>query len=135
MLEAQLPKVEPESRGSVVILRLRGIDELGLSFVAVFDRCLTDLEQNDSALWFMIAGEQIRSQLKAGGLLERLGPIASTRARSGSARPCTARMTMPRNGCVNGGDPLWRCHRHQRRDIGPAQSRTASGSASRSRTW
>ena len=74
VLEAQLPKVGPESRGSVVILRLRGIDELGLSFVAVFDRYLTDLEQNGSALWFVIAGERIRDQLEAGGLLSRLGP-------------------------------------------------------------
>jgi len=72
VLEAQLPKVASESRGSVVLLRLRGVDELGLSFVAVFDRYLTDLEQNDSALWFVIAGERIRSQLEAGGLLARL---------------------------------------------------------------
>ncbi|GAA1762877.1 SulP family inorganic anion transporter [Agromyces humatus] len=74
VLEAQLPKVVPTSQGTVVILRLRGIDELGLSFVAVFDRYLNDLEQNGSTLWFVIAGERIRGQLEAGGLLDRLGP-------------------------------------------------------------
>ncbi len=42
--------------------------------VAVLDRYLDDLEQHDSTLWLVVAGERLADQLAAGGLLERLGP-------------------------------------------------------------
>ena len=74
VFEALLPKVDDDTRGSVVIVRLRGIDDLGLSSVAVLDRYLDDLEQHDSTLWLVVAGERLADQLAAGGLLERLGP-------------------------------------------------------------
>jgi SulP family sulfate permease len=74
VFEALLPKVDDRTRGSVVIARLRGIDDLGLSSVAVLGRYLDDLEQHDSTLWLVIAGDRIKGQLGAGGLLERLGP-------------------------------------------------------------
>ncbi|KRE29450.1 sulfate transporter [Agromyces sp. Soil535] len=74
VFEAQLPKVGADSRGSVVILRLRGIDELGLSSIAVLGRYLDDLEEHDSTLWLVVASDRVRDQLGAGGLLERLGP-------------------------------------------------------------
>jgi sulfate permease, SulP family len=74
VFEAQLPNAEADSRGSVVILRLRGIDELGLSSIAVLGRYLDDLEQHDSTLWLVVASDRVRDQLEAGGLLERLGP-------------------------------------------------------------
>lgn len=74
VFDEQLPKVGPDSRGSVVIFRLRGIDELGLSLVAVLERYLTDLEREGSTLWLVVAGDRIRNQLAAGGLLDRLGP-------------------------------------------------------------
>jgi len=74
VFEAQLPKVDEGSSGSVVIVRLRGVDEIGLSLVAVLGRYLDDLEHRGSTLWLVIAGERIRNQLAAGGLLERLGP-------------------------------------------------------------
>ena len=48
VFEGLLPKVDDRTRGSVVIVRLRGIDDLGLSSVAVLDRYLDDLEQHDS---------------------------------------------------------------------------------------
>jgi SulP family sulfate permease len=73
VFEEQLPKVEADSIGSVVIFRLRGIDELGLSLVAVLERYLADLEQRGSTLWLVVAGERITNQLAAGGLLDRLG--------------------------------------------------------------
>ena len=60
-------------RDSVVILRLRGIDEVGLTFVAVLDRYLTDLERHGSTLWVVISSERVLSHLKAGGLYDRLG--------------------------------------------------------------
>ena len=74
VFEALLPKVDDRTRWSVVIVRLRGIDDLGLSSVAVLGRYLDDLEQHDSTLWLVVAGDRIRGQLGAGGLLERLGP-------------------------------------------------------------
>jgi SulP family sulfate permease len=73
VFEAQLPAVADDSRGSVVILRLRGIDELGLSSVAVLERYLDDLEAHDSSLWLVVTGDRVRALLGAGGLLERLG--------------------------------------------------------------
>ncbi|TYL53748.1 SulP family inorganic anion transporter [Agromyces mariniharenae] len=74
VFDEQLPKVDDASRGSVVIFRLRGIDELGLSLVAVLERYLDELEQRGSTLWLVVAGDRIRNQLAAGGLLDRLGP-------------------------------------------------------------
>jgi SulP family sulfate permease len=73
VFEAQLPKVEDDSRGSVVIVRLRGIDEIGLSLIAVLGRYLDDLERHDSTLWLTVTSDRVLGQLRAGGLLDRLG--------------------------------------------------------------
>lgn len=73
VFEAQLPAVADDSRGSAVILRLRGIDELGLSSVAVLERYLDDLEAHDSSLWLVVTGDRVRELLAVGGLLERIG--------------------------------------------------------------
>ena len=72
-VEEQLPKVDDDSRDSVVILRLRGIDEVGLTFVAVLDRYLTDLEKHGSTLWLVLSSERVLTHLRAGGLYDRLG--------------------------------------------------------------
>jgi SulP family sulfate permease len=72
-VEEQLPKIDDDSRDSVVILRLRGIDEVGLTFVAVLDRYLTDLQKHGSTLWLVISSERVLTHLKAGGLYDRLG--------------------------------------------------------------
>jgi len=74
VFESQLPKVDDDSRGSVVIFRLRGVDAIGLSLVEVLERYLGDLEQRGSTLWLVVAGERVRIPLAAGGLLDRLGP-------------------------------------------------------------
>jgi SulP family sulfate permease len=73
VFEAQLPAVADDSVGSAVIMRLRGIDELGLSSVAVLERYLTDLEAHDSSLWLVVPSDRVRELLAAGGLLDRLG--------------------------------------------------------------
>ncbi|MDR6906012.1 SulP family sulfate permease [Agromyces sp. 3263] len=73
VFEAQLPAVADDSVGSAVIVRLRGIDELGLSSVAVLERYLDDLEAHDSSLWLVVTGDRVRELLAAGGLLERIG--------------------------------------------------------------
>lgn len=74
VFEAQLPAVDADSRGSVVIVRLRGIDEIGLSLIAVLGRYLDDLERHGSTLWLSVASDRVVDQLRAGGLLDRLGP-------------------------------------------------------------
>ena len=74
VFEAQLPKVEADSRGSVVIVRLRGIDEIGLSLIAVLGRYLDELERHGSTLWLAVSSDRVLDQLRAGGLLDRLGP-------------------------------------------------------------
>jgi sulfate permease, SulP family len=74
VFEGQLPEVRDDSRGSVVIIRLRGVDAIGLSLVEVLERYLHDLEQSGSTLWLVVAGERVRVPLAAGGLLDRLGP-------------------------------------------------------------
>ena len=40
----------------------------------LLERYLTDLEREGSTLWLVVAGDRIRNQLAAGGLLDRLGP-------------------------------------------------------------
>jgi SulP family sulfate permease len=72
-LEEQLPKVDDDSRGSVVVMRLRGIDEVGLTFVSVLDRYLTELEKRGSTLRLVVSSERVLTHLQAGGLVDRLG--------------------------------------------------------------
>lgn len=73
-LEEQLPKVGEDSRGSVVVLRLRGIDEVGLTFTAVLDRYLTALEEHGSTMRLVVHSDRVLTHLQAGGLVDRLGP-------------------------------------------------------------
>lgn len=72
-VEEQLPEVDEDSRDSVVILRMRGIDEVGLTFVGVLDRYLSELEQHGSTLRLVISSDRVLTHLKAGGLYDRLG--------------------------------------------------------------
>jgi SulP family sulfate permease len=72
-VDEQLPEVDEDSRDSVVILRLRGIDEVGLTFVGVLDRYLTELEQHGSTMRLVISSDRVLTHLKAGGLYDRLG--------------------------------------------------------------
>ena len=80
-----------DSRGSVVIVRLRGIDELGLSS----SRCSTATSTTSnstaprSGSWSRVNGSPTSSLPAACSIAS--APIASTRARSGSARRCTGR--------------------------------------------
>ena len=86
-VDEQLPNVDDDSRGSVVILRMRGIDEVGLTFVGVLDRYLTELEKHGSTLRLVISSERVLTPPQGGWPLRppRRGS-GSTRAPSGSAR-------------------------------------------------
>jgi SulP family sulfate permease len=56
------------------VLRLRGIDEVGLTFTAVLDRYLTALEERGSTMRLVVHSDRVLMHLQAGGLLDRLGP-------------------------------------------------------------
>ncbi|RXZ45865.1 SulP family inorganic anion transporter [Agromyces binzhouensis] len=73
VFEARLPRVAPTSTGSVVILRLRGVDQLGLSLVEVLRRYAVDLRDRGSALRLVVTTEEVVSQLRHGGVTEVVG--------------------------------------------------------------
>ncbi len=71
LLRAQLPQVTAGSAGSVVIIRLRGIDQLGLSIVDVLRSYAEQLAGVGSELRLVVSSETVRRQLLAaeGGLI------------------------------------------------------------------
>ena len=73
VFEAQLPQVEPQSMGSVVVLRLRGTQDLGSTFVQALTRYRDRLEVVGSHLVLAGLGDRVLAQLSATGALEALG--------------------------------------------------------------
>ena len=71
--ERQLPEVTAASTHSVVIVRLRGVDEVGLSFVEVLRRYARDLRAVDSGLKLVVSEARVIRQLEAGGLRAEMG--------------------------------------------------------------
>ncbi len=71
--EEALPAVTADSRGSVVIVRLRGRTELGSTFTDVLARYAATLAAADSKLMLVSTSERIDEQLAATGLLASLG--------------------------------------------------------------
>lgn len=72
-LEQQMPAVTPESRRSVVILRIRGADEIGATLTEVLGRYMDTLDDVGSKLVLVTDNPHIRRQLIATGAMERLG--------------------------------------------------------------
>ncbi|GAA1479129.1 SulP family inorganic anion transporter [Nocardioides aestuarii] len=73
VLEQQLPRITPEGSGSVVILRLRGVDQLGLTLIDVLRRYAADLEAHGGRLKLVLGNERALRQLRAEGLVDQLG--------------------------------------------------------------
>ncbi len=73
VLEAQLPRVTPGSTGSVVVLRLRGKQELGSTFIGVVRRYSSELEAVGSRLHLAGVSEGVLRQLDATGTTAALG--------------------------------------------------------------
>lgn len=71
--EQQLPKITRASKGSVVVVRLRGVDELGLSLIAVLRRYAARLIAQGGALKLVISSERALMQLEREGLPELIG--------------------------------------------------------------
>ncbi len=74
VFEAALPAVGTGSRGSVVILRLRGRTDLGTTFMDVLHRYALSLRQAGSRLVIVSANERILDQLEATGTVAVIGP-------------------------------------------------------------
>jgi SulP family sulfate permease len=73
VLEAQLPRVTPGSEGAVVIIRLRGIDHLGLTLVDVLRRYALHLAGEGATLKLVLSGDRVVRQARAEGLTDLLG--------------------------------------------------------------
>jgi SulP family sulfate permease len=76
VFESQLPAVSPESRGSVVLLRLRGRTDLGTTFMDVLRRYAISLQQVGSRLMLVSTNPEIEQQLKVAGIEAVIGSDA-----------------------------------------------------------
>ena len=94
--EAQLPAVTERSLGSVVVLRLRGKEDLGSTFIGVLTRYAQALRAADSYLVLAGVHDSVLRQLTATGAMDVLGrdnvfpaqadvglSLANARARAG----------------------------------------------------
>jgi len=73
VFEHQLPAVSRESKGAVVIIRLRGTDQIGLSLIEVLHRFAHDLHDADASLKLVISEKLVFDQVQASGLADELG--------------------------------------------------------------
>lgn len=73
VFEAALPAIVGESRGSVVILRLRGRTDLGTTFMDVLHRYALALQAVGSKLAVVTAGERVQDQLTVAGITDAIG--------------------------------------------------------------
>ncbi len=80
VFEAQLPRIEPATRRSVVVLRLRGRDQIGLALVEVLRRYARVLDEHDSRLFVITTSDRVTGQMAAGGLIGEIGEDAVYRA-------------------------------------------------------
>jgi SulP family sulfate permease len=72
-LRDRLPAAADDSRGSVVILRMRGVDEIGLSLIAVLREYAATLAAHDCSLVLTLGNDRVLGQLRHEGLVEALG--------------------------------------------------------------
>ncbi|MWB97929.1 SulP family inorganic anion transporter [Agromyces seonyuensis] len=80
VFERALPAFTPTTTRSVVIVRLRGVEQIGLSLVGVLRRYAHELADRDSRLVLVVSEEKVLAQLDAGGLLAELGPEGLVRS-------------------------------------------------------
>jgi SulP family sulfate permease len=73
LFEEQLPKVTEETHNTVVVLLLRGYDNLGSTFLTVLERYMSDLRDHQSKLILSGANPHILEQLEKTGLIRKLG--------------------------------------------------------------
>jgi sulfate permease, SulP family len=73
VFESQLPEIRPQSSGSVVVIRLRGKQELGSTFITVVQRYAEALGAVGSRLMLVGVSKPVRGQLDATGTTDLIG--------------------------------------------------------------
>ena len=73
IFEHQLPVVSRASKGAVVIIRLRGTDQIGLSLIEVLRRYAHSLRDADGSLKLVVSEKRVLDQIEASGLAAELG--------------------------------------------------------------
>ena len=73
VFESQLPVATPDSRGAVVVLRLRGKEELGSTFIKTISRYHDSLAAVGSHLVLTGLSERLLAQLRKTGAIDQLG--------------------------------------------------------------
>ena len=71
---AGLPMVTAESTGSVVVIRLRGVDEIGLSLIDVLRGYATRLQSRGSLLKLVVSNDHVLRQLQHENVSTLIGP-------------------------------------------------------------
>ncbi|KQQ65443.1 SulP family inorganic anion transporter [Microbacterium sp. Leaf320] len=87
VLEAQLPAVPSGAVGTAVILRLRGTEEIGSTFLRVLEGYAARLRAAGAALYISGVSDSVLSQLRTTGALSRIGEghVFAARDRVGAA--------------------------------------------------
>ncbi|MGB0101412.1 MAG: SulP family inorganic anion transporter [Nocardioides sp.] len=104
--EKELPEVTAATRGSAVVITLRGKENLGSTFIKVLTRYAQQLGDRDSIVIVSGASERVIEQLRATGADQAIGDIlgstdvmtASTRAALASAEEWVAAHRRPGPG-------------------------------------
>ena len=73
LFEEQLPDVTAETHNTVVILNLRGYDDLGSTFLTVLERYTAELQQHHSKLMLSGVNLAVVAQLEKTGLMKEIG--------------------------------------------------------------
>ncbi len=73
IFEGQLPKATANSSGAVVVVRLRGKEDLGSTFISVISRYQHSLASAGAHLVLAGVSERVGRQLRDTGVLEQLG--------------------------------------------------------------
>lgn len=73
VVESQLPQAAPTSRGAVVVLRLRGKEDLGSTFIQAMLRYHDTLQAAGCHLVLAGVGDTVMGQLRRTGALETIG--------------------------------------------------------------
>jgi sulfate permease, SulP family len=74
VLDARLPTVGEDSGGAVVVLRLRGVEQLGLAVTDVLRRYAHALSAVGSRLVLVVSAAQVADQIETEGVARLLGP-------------------------------------------------------------
>jgi SulP family sulfate permease len=73
MLEEQMPSITENSRNSVVILRIRGADDAGATFLDLLDQYAVSLREVDSKLMVVTDNDRVIRQLRVTGAADAIG--------------------------------------------------------------